>query len=266
MISHDSTPLAPWPQGPREGVPGPDAAAEYALEVRRRVLGSSRLLAPLRDLTPCYRAGRFRVRERQLSGHAGGDEGLLLPAPRDRFDVWIDPTPRGGWESVPPHIKEPLRRHRARFRTAHELAHSFFFDRGHGTPRRRQRNSVRQEDFCDAFARALLVPPPAAGRVAPSADAVIRLQRRFDVSLEVAARALAGAHPGVLVFVFYWQVGREIAASTASVQWQSSAVRVDDAITSVVAQAVGASRTIEVDRCSARYLPRRRQAIVISPA
>jgi hypothetical protein len=263
MKPNDPTSIPAWPEGPDHGVPNPEGAADYALQVRRGVLGGRRCLAPLRDLSPLYRAGRFRVRERRLSAATGGDEGLLLPAPDGQFDLWVDPTPRGGWESVPAHLRESLRRHRTRFRVAHEMAHSLFFERGHGTPRRRQRNSVRQEQFCDAFASALLVPPPAARRAPPSPDAVIGLQRRFDVSMELAARALADVHPSARVLVLYWATGAEIGAPTARVQWQSSATRGDRMMESLIAQAVRAPRTVSVAGQSARYLPRRRQLIVV---
>ena len=58
-------------------------------------------------------------------------------------------------------------------------------------------DSPRQEAFCDTFSRALLVSPRAAVAAQPTADAVVRLSKRFDVSLQVAGRALSAALYGV---------------------------------------------------------------------
>jgi hypothetical protein len=90
-----------------------------------------------------------------------------------------------------------LKRHRFRFRVAHEIAHTFFFDRRGGSePERRVLDSGAQELFCDLFASNLLVP--FARITSDSSDAldlIMRAQQQYDVSLEVAARAVACARP-----------------------------------------------------------------------
>jgi Zn-dependent peptidase ImmA (M78 family) len=125
--------------------------------------------------------------------------------------------------------KAELRRHRARFRVAHEIAHSFFYARApRQLPVRPGPASEAEEDFCDVFARELLLPSAAAERMPPSAGAIARLQSNFDVSMEVAARALASAHPTAEVALFHWAIahGPDAARAGLKVQWASHPKRV----------------------------------------
>jgi Zn-dependent peptidase ImmA (M78 family) len=78
-------------------------------------------------------------------------------------------------------------------------------------------DSARQEKFCDEFARALLVPPQVGGAMPETPVSIVNLQRRFDVSLELAARALAASHPAIWVAVFVE------CAQGATAQWMSTA-------------------------------------------
>lgn len=115
-------------------------------------------------------------------------------------------------------MREQLRRHRFRFRLAHELAHTLFFWRRGGRPQRHLLDSASQERFCDTFSRALLVPPDVAKRLPIRSDAVVYLQEAFDVSLEVAARALAIAHPSAFIGLWFASADGQL-----QLQWASDA-------------------------------------------
>ncbi len=122
----------------------------------------------------------------------GGIEASLLPHVEcDRFTIRVDPTPRAGWGPTPPEAVRAIRRHRRRFRIAHELAHLFSYARRAGTgPVRLHPTTPWEETLCDETARALLVPPAALAPLRPSATTPFLIATRFDVSLELAARAL----------------------------------------------------------------------------
>lgn len=193
-----------WPTPSFRHVPGGTAAAQLAERVRRVCLGREDVWAPLRDLGRLAEAGGLGLREAQLSAERGMQEGMLIPLANDRFAVTVDPTPRGGWQRFPLALRTELSRHRARFRTAHEIGHTFFYERGAGEPRRALRDSVAQEDFCDAFARALLLPPAAVAELEPSPASILDLHRGYDVSVELAARSMAHAHSEVEVSLWFW--------------------------------------------------------------
>lgn len=208
---------SPWPAAPFSAVPDIEGAATLAAAVRGRALGESRRDAPLDDFRSVT-GETVRISTRRLTAASGGDEAMLLVRPGG-FDILVDPEPKGGWQDDRTTDTE---RHRFRFRVAHELAHTVFYDRRWETPRRRLGDSERQEAFADAFARALLVPPTAARAVAATPSGVVYLQRRFDVSLEVAARALAAAHTETAgVALFYWKAGDAMCPEHAQLQWTS---------------------------------------------
>lgn len=173
---------------------------------------------PLIDLRGVCRAGGFRVVERELSGGTGGVEAALLPRSRNNFLIWVDPTPRGGWDKIRPRMRPDVRRHRLRFRVAHEIAHSFFFSRDGGQPKRVLPDSPEQEDFADIFASALLVPPEVADATEPTPAGVLDLHERYDVSLQVAVRAVAKAQPDVSAILAYWHGPSEM-LEEAKLQW-----------------------------------------------
>jgi hypothetical protein len=176
---------------------------------------------PLVDLQRVCRAGRFRVIERDLGGGAGGAQAMLLPKAGNRFHIWVDPTPPGGWDRIEPALRQDLHRHRLRFRVAHEIAHAFFYRRQGGQPTRVLGDSAEQERFADEFARALLVPAALASAVAPTPGGVLDLQARCDVSLEVAARAFADARRRVSTLLAHWSAGMFPNPDNTLVQWAS---------------------------------------------
>lgn len=172
-------------------VPGLDEIPEIARRARRAwgAEPSSRL-----DLTGiCARLG-IDIRVVSLQVPDGGAQGFLVPRPTGGFRIEIDPEPRGGWRTVLPSLRRQLERHRRRFLIAHELTHTLFYEGTPEGPRRLVLASSAQETFCDELARALLVPHEAAAALPFEPESVVELHRRFDVSIEVALRALVASH------------------------------------------------------------------------
>lgn len=192
-----------WPRSPLSKLPKLADAATLAAEVRAKVHSADRPHEPLADFRRICRAGRFEVSQATLSAGTRQQEALLIPLDGDRFGICIDPTPPGGWGGVRRAVRPELRRHRHRFRVAHEIAHTFFYDRTGGRPRRVFPGSDAEETFCDEFARALLLPAEAVRSRPPIAESVFSLHRDYTVSVEVAARAVAVAHQGVQVALWY---------------------------------------------------------------
>lgn len=178
--------------------------------------------APL-DLVAVAGAAGCDVRQRLMSAARGGPEAMLRPdTSEDRFIIELDPTPRGGWGDLSPDARAGLARRRLAFRVGHELGHTFYFDRRFGrAPVRRVANSEAQERWCDEFARALLIPPGAAASLSSSSSSVFELQRRYDTSLEVAARALSAAHPRAALALWYWPADYEAEDGCLLNQWRN---------------------------------------------
>jgi hypothetical protein len=128
---------------------------------------------------------------------------MLAPLPSNRFGVSVDPTPPGGWQRVPIHLRKELKRHRLRFRIGHELGHTLFYSREGDEPQRHLFDSPSQEDFCDSFSRELLIPQQYARRAKPSPEGLLRLRERCDVSLELAARAMSAVQPEVGIALWF---------------------------------------------------------------
>lgn len=176
------------------------------------------------DLAPVCSVFGAIVRVAELGGREGGQEAVLVPLDEGRFGVVVDPTPRGGWDRIPPGVRLNLRRHRLRFRVGHELAHTFFYSRrSAGPPRRQLFDSDEQEDFCDRFSRTILVPRREIACMEPTAEGLVKLQRACDVSLEVAARAVAAARSDLNVSIWFEDRDRMLRR-----QWGGRARRVPD--------------------------------------
>jgi hypothetical protein len=188
-----------WPQIQLDEVPSLAETSDVAVEVRRALLASEQVLRPLIDIGAVCRAGRFCLRERRLGGARGGLEAVLAPAPVNRFEIHVDPEPLGGWRPVPYLLRGAIQRQRLRFRVAHEIGHSFFYDRSAEVPRRHIGNSQRQEEFCDRFAADLLLPRDVVAATEPSPQALVALAVRYDVSLQLAVRSFSAQWPDLLV-------------------------------------------------------------------
>jgi hypothetical protein len=88
---------------------------------------------------------------------------------------------------------------------AHEVAHSFFYDRSRDVPvRLHPYGRSGEEAFCDAFAEALLAPMAAIGNWSGTAADVFNLATTLDVSVELLARTLAGLRGGCRAIIVAW--------------------------------------------------------------
>lgn len=182
-------------------VPGPEGAISLANLVRQRSgLGDSDAL----DIDAVAASLRARVTERELGAAERGPEAILIPLPEDRFGISVDPTPPDGWGELEPRRRSDLKRHRVRFRVGHELGHTLFYSRrSSDTPRRLVPDSNRQESFCDQFSRNLLVPHRIAAMASPGLEGLIELLETFDVSLQLAARAMVAAQPNLRLALWF---------------------------------------------------------------
>jgi hypothetical protein len=133
------------------------------------------------------------VIRRNLAVNGGAHEALLVPAADGWFDILVDPDRTQTVRS------ERTSEHRLRFRVAHEIAHSFFYDRSVLPATRATRPSDREEGFCNSFATALLLPPAIGLRWTGEPQDIFVLRRRYGVSADVVARALAMAHPELTI-------------------------------------------------------------------
>lgn len=216
--------------------------------------------------------GPFEVEHTTLRGASRGLQGLLIPEREGHFRLLVDPEPPGGWNTVDPKVRGDLERHRSRFLIAHELAHSFFYKQTAYGLQPQVPASPDQEVFCDEFARSLLLPSSAAADARPTAAEIVRLHREYDVSIELAARALVAAHGDALacwVMVLQadgppfeqWRCRTTYAVNRRN-EWLSPLIeraRINgEASTSVVWQQRGSS---DVD---AVHLPRRRQVVAVA--
>jgi hypothetical protein len=246
-------------------VPSLDDAARYASLFRQRLVpgvASSRRLASVDELCAAAHVDLERV---DLGACENGVQALLAPRRGGRFLLRVDPTPAGGW-TAPDALRDHIARHRERFLICHELAHTLFYDRNGDRPRRLVGDSPQQEAWCDRFAADLLVPPQAVRRHAPSPATVLSLAQRYDVSLQLAVRTVAAAHPGSFVALL---VRRGRIGPPLRVQWQSHAPTGRWWASDWLQQALDAPRAhgnAQVAGSPVRWqaLPERRQVLVTS--
>lgn len=248
--------MFPWP-GLLRSTPSARDAGEVADAVRLATMWRAAATGRLDEHALCRRGG-FVLEEAKLHAAEGRLEALLFPWEGDRFRIVIDSEPRGGWDRVEPERRAELRRHRLRFRLAHEVGHTLFYDRSGSRPRSVVRPSAAQEVFCDEFARALLVPLGYASALPATADSVVDLHRRFDVSVELACRALARAHRGRLD-VSVAVINRD---GDLRLQWSSSQRDLHGRL-DVICRRIRRGLTLAAD-ITAVELARRRQFVVVS--
>jgi hypothetical protein len=191
-------------------------------------------------------------------------EALLVPA-GPRFRIVINSAqPSSGAMS------DAVRRQRRRFRIAHELAHTFFYRQtSSGLRRRFPSGDLAEEQFCDDFARWLLIP--AQESTITAAD-VLALHAQYDVSLEVAVRSIACSDMAPRVALWWWR--QSCGGSPALLeQWMSDeALPQDLAIVpyrtdpSTLSQRFADATQRFGDALSAAVFPQRRQAVAILSA
>jgi IrrE N-terminal-like domain len=240
--------------------PNVDIAPAAAVRVRREVLGH-KLDAPIRALAAFTNAAGAYVVETDLATGAGGCEALLIPMANNQFRVSVDPTPSSGWGARTALRRSDVARQRTRFRVAHELGHTLFYERAPGrTPRRTRQGGPQEEAFCDRFAQALLIPDNVLRRCGNAAR-LVRLQREYDISLEVAIRAFAEVR-GVDAALFHWAE----CGSKPIVQWSNVALceRIRKWRAAVGAAVVKTRATLDVSSADAVLLRSRRQALLIA--
>lgn len=131
-------------------VPCGDQASVLAELVRERLeLGRGIDLARV-----CSQLG-WTIREERLGAAEGGQQAALLPRTSGGFTILIDPDLTPAEAAAEKDIEAV-----ERIRLAHELAHTLFYSET-TPPRRGMETSPREEDFCDAFADAVLNPAKA---------------------------------------------------------------------------------------------------------
>lgn len=180
--------MTSWPHRTLISVPPLRVAEDLASELRQVFVRGTDAEAGRCDLKTMCAVGGFSVHVATVDA-PDRHEALLIPKDRGGFDIIVSPM-TGDFSK-----EHPTVRHRLRFRIAHEIAHSFFYDRRHNPAKRTIAGSPEEEEFCDRFASALLVPQRLIQNVEPTAPNVLLLQQSFDVSAQVAGRALALAHP-----------------------------------------------------------------------
>jgi IrrE N-terminal-like domain len=190
-----------WPHRGFGQLPDLDVLRALVQKVRAAVMGERDDREAL-DVDRLCELGGFDVEEMPLHGAEGRLQALLFPKAHNRFSVYVDPEPPGGWAQVEPEVQAELREHRLRFRICHEVAHSFFFDRDGDLPTAIVGTSAAQEDICDRFASELLIPREAIEAMQCDAPSVVEVHERFRVSLEAAARAFADVHRELVVALF----------------------------------------------------------------
>ncbi|MEX2226561.1 MAG: ImmA/IrrE family metallo-endopeptidase [Dehalococcoidia bacterium] len=186
-----------WPQWQLAAVPSDRVAEQLALEVREfSLVGSASWSGPCDFQQVCERAG-FRISYVPLEAGTGGHEALLVPRLDGSFDILVDDDPPPP-DSLLAECEGDTDEQRAQYRIAHEIGHSFFYDRSSAPPRRLIPPSPQEERFCDLFASALLVPPGVTARIS-AVQEVLECRKRFEVSTAVASKALTREHPGTVV-------------------------------------------------------------------
>jgi hypothetical protein len=114
----------------------------------------------------------------------------LVPKIKGGFQILVDP---GRAPSA------ATRRRRLRFRLAHEPGHSFFYDRRPRPARRLLNHSSVEEQFCDTFASALLLPPTTVARRPATLETILDLSNKLDVSVQLVGSAVARTNAGSFV-------------------------------------------------------------------
>jgi uncharacterized protein DUF955 len=185
-----------WPHRTLFEVPAADVARTLAQHVRERLLPDPYARCSLNRIC---QAGKFKYRVEELppGGHRG--EAMMLALASGGFLITVNP------QAPTPIRDETTRRRRLRFRIAHEIGHSFFYDRSQRPARRVLPPSQREEDFCQQFASALLVPPEPVEAYARDSASLIAIREKFDVSLNAAAWALVNSQSHLSIALLEWR-------------------------------------------------------------
>jgi hypothetical protein len=189
-----------WPKRRFASVPGFREAVDLAEDVRRTVFGCDSRSDSRCDLKEICLHGGFVTKRLDGRFNSFAHDALLRPQKCGLMEIFVDPLPDHGER-----ISEDLARHRNRFRIAHEIGHSFFYDRAKRPPTRLLPESKAEEKFCDEFANALLIPRSHVTQVEPTASNIFQLRKTFDVSVQVSGRALSRVYPEISVAGLMWR-------------------------------------------------------------
>ncbi len=203
---------AAWPVWQTGGAPALKGVDDLATVARNAVVEPDHPL-PLRR---ACEAALVRVLKRPLSIGSRRHTAILMPVP-EGFHAIVD---SGIWLRAK---SENAGRHRLRFVLSHELGHVFFYRPGR-PPSRNLPPDRAEENFCHRFATSLLVPPVAALEATLDPRGLRSLAQRYDVSLRVAAWAIARARPTVKLLWLHPAAhpARAGHAEAMRVQWGAS--------------------------------------------
>lgn len=170
----------------------PDAVARSHVDdlafAARQAVGLPEDRVALRE---ACEAAAVRVLRRPLPVGSRCHTAMLVPA-SEGFHAVVDSAL---WQRAG---EADAGRRRLRFVLAHELGHTFFYRPGRPPTRTRPVDRF-EERFCHRFATAFLVPPAVAREATLDPAGLHWLAGRYDVSMRVAAWALARAHPAMAV-------------------------------------------------------------------
>ncbi len=177
-----------WPQVSYADGLFPCPHADDLADAARGALASAGQAVMIRE---ACEAAMIKILNRPLTVGRRRHTAMLVPA-SDGFRAVVDSVI---WERAK---RDAIGRRRLRFVLAHELGHTFFYRPGR-PPRRTRPPDRLEERFCNRFATSLLVPRTAAEHAAADPEGLFGLASHYDVSLQVAAGAVAHARPVISV-------------------------------------------------------------------
>ncbi len=204
--------ISVWPKIVFTKAPKMEVCNDLVLEVRKLVFGSADDLHAC-DLRKICVAGGFHLRQTKFRSGTSEHDALLVPKKDGTFVILVDPNRRGR------PIGRETARHRARFRVAHEIGHSFFYDRTWCPAKRISPLSPEEEEFCDNFAFSLLIPHAVSLSYPCEPASIFDIQDKYDVSVKASARALSRVFPEVTIVGTQWKTNKKTGRKVHRVIW-----------------------------------------------
>jgi hypothetical protein len=189
---------------PLATVPDDNVAFQLAAEVRNACRDETMPTSRVCDIESICKKSGFVVKQISLSDSGASYEALLIPKLNGNFEILVDPKVGLTNNSDENGLLSAVKLRRFRFRVAHEIGHSFFYDRTKKPPSRIFPLSKSEEHFCDQFASALLLPIDMLKTLPINAPTILALRNEFVVSAHVAAMALARYHPNCTIMALLW--------------------------------------------------------------
>jgi len=207
-----------WPDKKLTVVPPLAVAVEIAMQVRRYAFGE-RFETVSCNLKIVRQLGGFRVKRIKFAKSQKDHQALLVPTADGSFEIIVDPSIRREEGNKTDAIIPDIELHRLRFRIAHEIGHSFFYNRKVRPPKRLLDGSKEEELFCDHFASALLVPHSAIVKMPTRASTILKIRKLYSVSAEVAGRSLARINQEITVIGLLWRSNPRTGVEGMRVVW-----------------------------------------------